>query len=82
MGSLGYDDVDVGVDGHDVDGYVGVGVDGYDVGDYVDVGVDGYDVDGYDYGGDVLKSLDLENLYVNQLCGLLLYLRKHLRSFG
>ena len=82
MGSLGYDDVDVGVDGHDVDGYVGVGVDDYDVGDYVDAGVDGYDVDDYDCGGDVLKSLDLENLYVNRLCGLLLYLRKHLRSFG
>ena len=71
MGNLGYDDVDdcVGVDGY-------VDVDGYDVDGYVG------DADDYDCGDDVMKSLDLENLYVNQLCGLLLYLRKHLRSFG
>jgi hypothetical protein len=66
--SLDYDD--------DVDDCVDA--DDYDVGDYV--GVDD-DADGYDCGGDAMKSLDLENLYVNQLCGLLLYLRKHLQSF-
>ena len=78
MGSLDYDDVDdyVGVDGYDVDDYVG-DADDYDVDD-----VDGYDDYGYDCGDDVMKSLDLENLYVNQLFVLLLYLRKHLQSFG
>jgi hypothetical protein len=67
VGNLGYDDV-------------GVDVDDYDVGDYAGVDV-GDDVDGYDCDDGVMKSLVLENLYVNQLCELLLYLRKHLQSF-